>query len=91
MQPFASAGIAVVAMTSANAVLPRIVFMKELLSCKPIHGPSTGSWITTIGKEARQPRRSARRGRRREREPPTAKALAEKGRKKRKRPLLDLG
>jgi hypothetical protein len=51
MQPFDSAGIVVVAITSANAVLPRIVFMKELLSCKPIHRPSTGSWIT--------PRRSA--------------------------------
>jgi hypothetical protein len=33
MQPFASTGIVVVAMTRAN-VLPRIIFMQELLSCQ---------------------------------------------------------
>lgn len=33
MQPFASAGIAVMAMTSANAVLPRIALIKKLVPC----------------------------------------------------------
>ena len=46
-----------VAMTSANAVLPRIVFMKELLSCKPINRPSTGSWITSRRSVQRHARR----------------------------------